>query len=190
MSNWLDRISRALEALLAALMALMVVLVFGNVVLRDAFNSGITISEELSRWFFVWMTFLGAIVGLKEHAHLGTDLLVSRLGTTGKRACLVLAQAGMLYITWLIFSGSLAQTRINWDVQAPVSELSMAWLSGVGLVFAVLTAPLLLRELWRTLSGRASEAELVMVQESEDLAALQAHAAHDAAAPAAKGDRA
>ena len=54
----------------------MVVLVFGNVVLRYGFNSGITVSEELSRWLFVWLTFLGAIVALREHGHLGTDMLV------------------------------------------------------------------------------------------------------------------
>src|SRR2546423_2066887 len=44
----------------------MMILVFGNVVLRYALNSGITMSEEMSRWLFVWMTFLGAIVALKE----------------------------------------------------------------------------------------------------------------------------
>lgn len=37
----------------------MVVLVFTNVVLRYALNSGIAVSEELSRWLFVWLTFLG-----------------------------------------------------------------------------------------------------------------------------------
>ena len=65
--------------------------VFGNVALRYGLNSGITVSEELSRWFFLWMTFLGAVVGLVERAHLGTDMLVGRLGTTGKRVCLALA---------------------------------------------------------------------------------------------------
>jgi hypothetical protein len=44
----------------------------------------------------------------------------------------------------------------------------MAWLSGVGLVFAVLTAPMLLRDLWRTVTGRIEDTDLVMVQESED----------------------
>ena len=43
-------------------LALMVILVFGNVVLRYGFNTGITVSEELSRWLFVYVTFLGAIV--------------------------------------------------------------------------------------------------------------------------------
>ena len=62
----------------------MVVMVFGNVVLRYGFNSGITVSEEMSRWLFVWMTFLGAIVALREHGHLGTDMLVSRLPAGGQ----------------------------------------------------------------------------------------------------------
>ena len=169
LAKLIDGYCRLLSGAIVALMAAMVVLVFGNVVLRYALNSGITMSEELSRWFFVWMTFLGAVVGLREHAHLGTDLLIGRLGRRGKRGCLVIAQLLMLWVTWLIFRGSWEQTRINWDVEAPVSGLSMAWLSGVGLVFAVLTAPMLLRELWRTLSGTADDTELVMVQESEDL---------------------
>jgi TRAP-type transport system small permease protein len=45
----LDRYCRLLEALSAILLALMVVLVFGNVVLRYGFNSGITLAEEVSQ---------------------------------------------------------------------------------------------------------------------------------------------
>jgi TRAP-type C4-dicarboxylate transport system permease small subunit len=123
MTVLIDRYCKALEWLIALLLAVMVLLVFGNVVLRYAANSGITVSEELSRWLFVWMTFLGAVVALKEHGHLGTDMLVSRLGPTGKKVCLVLAQVLMLYATWLLFTGSLAQAKINWEVEAPVSGL-------------------------------------------------------------------
>ena len=50
-------------------------MVFGNVVLRYAFNSGIAVSEELSRFFFVWLTFIGAIVAMRDGAHLGMDTL-------------------------------------------------------------------------------------------------------------------
>jgi TRAP-type C4-dicarboxylate transport system permease small subunit len=182
MTVLIDRYCKALEWLIALLLAVMVLLVFGNVVLRYAANSGITVSEELSRWLFVWMTFLGAVVALKEHGHLGTDMLVSRLGPTGKKVCLVLAQVLMLYATWLLFTGSLAQAKINWEVEAPVSGLSVAIFYASGIVFAVSTAVILLRELWRTLSGQLRDDELVMVQESEDLAALEAKQAHDAAA--------
>jgi TRAP-type C4-dicarboxylate transport system permease small subunit len=164
----IDGYCRALEALIAAALALMVVLVFGNVVLRYAFNSGITVSEEVSRWLFVWMTFLGAVVAMKEHAHLGTDVLVSRLGIAGKKICLVAGHCMMLYASWLVFSGSLAQTRINWDVHAPVTGASVAMFYSSGMVFAVSAAVLLLRELARVATGRASEQELVTVRDSEE----------------------
>jgi TRAP-type transport system small permease protein len=167
---------RALEALIALALAVMVVLVFGNVVLRYAFDSGITVSEEVSRWLFVWLTFLGAIVAIKEHGHLGTDMLVARLPKTGKKACLIVGHLLMLYVTWLLFEGSLAQTKINWEVNAPVTGASVAIFYGAGVFFAVFAALLLLRETWRAISGRITDEELVMVQESEDLA--QVHELH------------
>ncbi len=42
--------------------------------MRYGFNSGITVSEELSRWLFVWMTFLGAIVAIADRAPQGAKL--------------------------------------------------------------------------------------------------------------------
>jgi TRAP-type transport system small permease protein len=186
LGRWIDGYCRTLEMAIAALLALMVILVFGNVVLRYGFNTGITVSEEVSRWAFVWLTFLGAIVALKEHAHLGSDMLVSRLPAAGKKLCLIVSQMLMLYITWLIFSGALAQAQINWDVQAPVTGAPVALLYGAGMVFAVSAALLLAREMGRALSGRAREDELVMVRESEEAAeleALQARLASENAAP-------
>ena len=159
---------RLIEILIAAFLAVMVVMVFGNVVLRYAFNSGIIVSEEVSRWLFLWVTFLGAIVALKEHAHLGTDFLIARLPLRGKKACLALGHLLMLYVTWLVFSGALAQTRINLRVEAPVSGASMAFVYGTGVVFAVFAAVLLLRDLWRILAGRLAEDELVMVKATEE----------------------
>ena len=174
MKSALDAFCKALSGLSALLLALMVVLVFGNVVLRYALNSGITVSEEMSRWLFVWLTVLGAVVAIHDNGHLGTDMLIGRLGPRGRRACLVMAQVAMLYVTWLLLSGSLAQARINWDVEAPVTGASMAIFYGSGVVFAVAAGVLLVYQLWRTASGQLGDDELVMVQESEDLAQVEA----------------
>ena len=167
MNRLIDGYCRALDALIALALAIMVVLVFGNVVLRYGFNSGITMSEEVSRWLFVWMTFLGAVVALKEHGHLGSDTVVSRLPKTGKRVCLIVGQILMLYVTWLVFQGSLAQARINWDAAAPVTGLPLAIVYAAGIVFAVSAAVILVRETWLALTGRLSEADMVMVKEEE-----------------------
>lgn len=188
MTKALDGFCRVLEGIIALALAIMVVLVFGNVVLRYAFDSGITVSEEVSRWLFVWLTFLGAIVALREHSHLGSDMLVSRLPTLGKKILLVVGHVLMLYITWLLFQGSLAQAKINLDVQAPVTGAPVAIFYSSGIVFAVASGVLLLYELWLALSGRLRDEDLVMVKESEEageLEALQAELAReDAQTPA------
>ncbi|RDI24215.1 TRAP-type C4-dicarboxylate transport system permease small subunit [Pseudacidovorax intermedius] len=172
MNRWIDRVCRAVENLVALMLAVMVVLVFGNVVLRYGFNSGILLSEEVSRWLFIWMTFLGALVALHERAHLGVDMVVGRLPPSGKKLCLLLSQLLMLYMLWLLLQGSIVQTRINWDVEAPVTGLSMAIVYSVGIVFAIGGGLLLLIDLGRLLTGRLREDELVAVQESEEAAAL------------------
>ncbi len=76
MREVIDYLFEGLEVLLVLLLAGMVVMVFGNVVLRYGFNSGIDVSEEMSRYFFVWLTFIGAVVALRENAHLGVETLV------------------------------------------------------------------------------------------------------------------
>jgi TRAP-type C4-dicarboxylate transport system permease small subunit len=142
----LEGYCKALEIVIAICLMAMVVLVFGNVVLRYAFNSGISTSEELSRWFFVWLTFLGAVIALREHAHLGTEMVVARLPPAGKKACLLISYLVMLFICWLLFRGALEQTKINWDVSAPSSGASMAIFYGSGLVFSVSAAAILLND--------------------------------------------
>ena len=164
----LARYCKVLEAVMACCLIAMVALVFGNVVLRYVFNSGITVAEELSRWLFVWLTFLGGIVALREHAHLGTEVLVGRLGPFGKKLCLVAGYVLMLLTCWLLFRGALEQTKINWDVSAPSSGASMAWFYAVGIVFSVSAAAILLNDLWKLLTGRVAEADLIIIKESED----------------------
>ncbi|WP_407524461.1 TRAP transporter small permease [Methylobacterium oryzisoli] len=169
MTTLIDGYFRLLKFATATLLAIMVVLVFGNVVLRYAFNSGITVSEELSRWAFVWLVFLGALVGLRERAHLGVDTLVKALPVRGKRFCYVLSHILMIYATWLLTKGSWQQMWINWDTFAPASGFSMAWFYGIGVVFGVSAIGILAGELVRLLRGRLSDEELVSVRESEEL---------------------
>jgi TRAP-type C4-dicarboxylate transport system permease small subunit len=157
-----------LNQLTAISLAIMVVLVFGNVVMRYGFNSGITMSEELSRWLFVWLTFLGAIVAMKDGAHLGSDTLVSRLPTAGKKLFLVIGHALMLFVCWLLFKGSYEQAVINWDTTSAVMEASMAFFYGCGMVAAVSIALILVHKLWRLFVGDLTDNELVGVRESEE----------------------
>ncbi len=65
------------------------------------------------------------------------------------------------------------QTRINWDVSAPVTGASMAVVYNSGIVFSICAALILAIDLYRLLSGQLADTELVMVQESEEAVQLQ-----------------
>ena len=168
LNTLIDGYCKWLSWLIAASLAVMVVLVFGNVIMRYGFNSGITVSEELSRWLFVWLTFLGAIVAMKEGAHLGSDTLVSRVPLTVKKVFFVVGHGLMLFVCWLLFKGAWEQTLINLETTSAVMETSMAIFYACGVVTAVSIALVLVHNLWRMLTGQLSEAELIGVRESEE----------------------
>ena len=167
---------KAMRAFIAICLALMVIMVFGNVVLRYAFNSGITVSEELSRWLFIWMTFVGAVVALRNHAHLGMDSMVARLPPAGKKACFILSNILMLGCVVIFAKGSWDQTLINLETHAPATGLSSGWYYGVGLFFCVFAFPLLMRNIYKAVTGKLSEDELIQIKESEDVVNQEIHA--------------
>src|SRR5215471_21655780 len=148
MMRIVDAYFRLLKFFIVGCLAAMVVLVFGNVVLRYAFNSGITVSEELSRWLFVWLTFIGAVVAMRDRAHLGMDSVVSRLPVWGKKVCFFLSQVLMLYVVWLFAIGAWQQTLINLDNKAPATGLSSGFYYGIGVFFCVSAAGIILYHLF------------------------------------------
>ena len=168
MKKFVDCCMHGLSFLLAVLLAIMVVLVFGNVVLRYGFNSGILISEELSRWLFIWITFLGSIIALRENGHLGSNFIVRAFPPIGRRIALFLGRLVMLYICWLLFQGSLEQTQINLSVAAPITGYSTGWVYASGMVFSVAAALILLGDLYRLATGTMETVDNYIKEDGED----------------------
>lgn len=151
---------KGLEGLLVLLLAAMVVMVFGNVVLRYLFDTGIDVSEELSRYFFVWLTFIGAVVVGRENAHLGVETLVSRLGDKGRKLCMVLSDLFIIGCCVVFFWGTWQQAEINATNYAPITEISMLWIYGVGFFASLGLGLMAALRILRVVSGRVSEQEL------------------------------
>ena len=170
MQRIIDRAFTVIEALLAALLLGMVVMVFGNVVLRYAFDSGIVVSEELARIFFVWLTFIGAIVAMRDGTHLGMDSLVAKLSRRGKLVCLTLSECLILVCCAMLFWGTWRQHEINATTLAPVTGLPMIWVFGVGYLTSVGIGVHSLHKLWRVASGHITDKELIEISDSEEIA--------------------
>jgi len=157
-------VTRALEAVIVACLAVMAVLVFGNVVLRYAFDSGLALSEELSRLLFVWLIFLGAILASRQHAHLGFDSLLQKLPAGVRKAVIVANAAAMLVACVFFVIGGWEQTKINLGNSYPVLGIPYAWLYGVAIVFGIGLATSILLNVRDVLFGRPDDAGLVLTQ--------------------------
>ncbi len=169
MQRLIDGFFKLLEFLIVAAMVAMVVMVFGNVVLRYGFNSGITVSDEMSRYCFIWLTYIGAMVAMRERGHLGVDTLVKHLPRGGKKLCLLLSELLMLWCNLLFIWGTYKMHGLQVSNVSPVVGLSMIWVYGIGYVVGTVMAVFNLRTLWRLASGRITDDELVQVVDSEDV---------------------
>jgi len=153
-------LARAAEWLLIALLAVMVVLVFGNVVLRYVFNSGIVFSEEVSRFVFMWLTLIGALVVMKDNAHLGMSSVVDRLGKTGRRLCRFVSDLLTLACCLLLAHGTWKQVVIGMDNRSPVTDVPLGLVYLCLLISSAGMAALVAHSLWRQLAGRMTREEL------------------------------
>ena len=173
-----DHISQTLlrwvENLLIVGFVVMIALVFGNVVLRYGFDSGIIMSEEVSRMIFVWLTFGGAYLVAREGGHLGMNMVVDKLGARGRWWCRLFAEALSFVCMILLIVGCWRQTVINIDNHAPITGAPLAIPYAAGMLCGVGIAIINLITLWRLLTGQVPDSELVIGVESEDLARLEA----------------
>lgn len=145
--------------LMVVCLSAMVVLLFGNVALRYLFNSGINVSDEISRLAFVWMIFLGAVIALREHQHIGVTMLVERFGPAARRVTHIACQLLILWVLWLMAEGSWVQTAIGLDTVLPVTGMPVAVFSAAGLYAAVAMSILTLIDLVRVIAGGPLPAE-------------------------------
>ena len=169
MSKGIDLFFKLLELLVVACMLAMVVMVFGNVVLRYGFNSGITVSDEMSRYCFIWLTYIGAMIAMREKGHLGVDTLVKHLALNGKKVCLFVSESLMLFCNGLFVLGTWKSHELQVTNVSPVVGISMIWIYGVGYVVGIVMGLFNINVLYRLLTGQLREDELVQVVESEDV---------------------
>jgi TRAP-type C4-dicarboxylate transport system permease small subunit len=169
MNRLIDSFFKVLEVLIVMCLVAMVIMVFGNVVLRFTMNSGILVSEEMSRYCFIWLTYIGAMVAMREKGHLGVDTLVRQLPLLGKKTCFFLSESLMLLCNGLFFLGTWKMHELQVTNISPVVGISMIWIYGIGYVASAVMALMNLNMLYKLLAGRLSESDLVVVHAEDEV---------------------
>jgi TRAP-type C4-dicarboxylate transport system permease small subunit len=109
-----------------ALTLVMVIAVFLQVIFRYIINNPLAWSEELSRYVFVWVSMIGASIGMKKKAHYGLDALYRIFPEKQRRALEVSVYSLIsIFLLVLVYYGILWSKEIYMQ-KAPGLEISMA----------------------------------------------------------------
>ncbi|MCF4113171.1 MULTISPECIES: TRAP transporter small permease [Dethiosulfovibrio] len=122
----LDKLNSAVEVLISFLLTFMVVVVFLQVVFRFIIHSSLPWSEEAARYLLIWISFLGATVGVKRGAHVGVEAVVNLFGGRKRRAISVVAYVlEAAFFVFLVLYGYRILS-IVFCQSSPAMEISMA----------------------------------------------------------------
>lgn len=160
MARATQAIVKAVEFVLVLLLAGMVVMVFTNVVLRYGFNRGLNFSEEMSRYFFVWLTFVGAVLAFGEHGHIGVETVVRLFGKRGRLVCMLITNIVILICAIIFFHGTWLQHPINASSRAAVVGISLIWVYGIGYFTSVGIGLIAIVRIFRIVTGQMTEQEI------------------------------
>lgn len=147
MMTFVHFVRKTIETLCVALLCAMSVLVFLNVVLRYGFNSSINLTEEVSRYLFVWLVFLGAVLAFNDNQHVNVSLFTSKLSLFMRNLLSVVTDGAMLFCCYLIVEGSWVQFQLNLHNLAPISGLPQGITYLASVIAGVLLGVLILARL-------------------------------------------
>ena len=116
------------EYLLVLLMVAEVIIVFAQVITRFILKSPLAWSEEIARYMFIWLVWIGAAYATKENKNIKIDLLSSKF--TGAMKVFADIFVAVLYIM-LYTSGKVTYTVYSSNSIATGSHMPMwiAWFS-------------------------------------------------------------
>lgn len=164
----MDKLFKGIEYLTGILTGLMVLFVFMNVVLRTCFNSGLTWSEELSRYLFVFVTYVGAISAMRVNGHLGVDTLISRVPRPLQMVMYVVSQLVIAALMCILVHGSGKMVLQNTESRTAALGISYALLYSVGIITGVSIAAMAVANIVYAVTHPSEISSIVSMTTDED----------------------
>ena len=120
-------LAKAEAAVLITLVAVMTVVVFLQVVYRYVLTQPLHWSEELARYLFVWLSILGATLGLQKRGHFGLDFFYRMFPDKGRRFLQFLIYLLMGGVILVILVQGIKLVQITMPQESPAMGISMGW---------------------------------------------------------------
>lgn len=126
----LDRLHRCIFWFLTVLACLMVAIGFMQVVWRYVLEASLYWSEEILRYLYVWVIFLGISVGIRTRLHVAIDAFIALLkGRAGYGVKMVVRSLTLAFFGLVIVIG-VQFTLHNLGQVSPAVRLPMSLVYG------------------------------------------------------------
>ncbi|NCB41284.1 MAG: TRAP transporter small permease [Clostridia bacterium] len=119
--------NKAEEILIIAMFSAMVIVIFAQVIMRYVFNNSLYWSEELGKFFFVWISWLGISLGEREGEHIKITMLVDKLSFKKAHIFNVISSLIVLGICLLTFYYSSSLVLSQWTTKYAGIHISISW---------------------------------------------------------------
>jgi C4-dicarboxylate transporter DctQ subunit len=117
----------------AFLTVLMVFCLGAQVFFRFVLNAALTWSEELSRFAFIWLVYMGAILGAKERIHIRVTAFQLLLPAPWRRFVVILADMAWVVVNLVFAYQGVIQVRhlSHYTYISPALQWNMAYIYSV-----------------------------------------------------------
>lgn len=181
MSKFMDKLFKGIDYFTGVLTGLMVLFVFLNVVLRTFFNSGLTWSEELARYLFVYVTYIGAISAMRANGHLGVDTLISRVKPRVQMAMYLISQTMIAALMCILVQGAYKMVIQNTQSRTAALGIPYSVLYFAGIITGISIAILAVANIIHAVKHPSEISDIVTmsVSDDDDIAAEAIEGAED-----------
>jgi TRAP-type C4-dicarboxylate transport system permease small subunit len=91
------------DKILAVLLGIIIIAVTAQVVWRYIFNDSLSWTEELSRYIYAWLIFIGAAAAIGSESHINADIFSARLHGKSKRVLTSIHYILMIFVLSYLF---------------------------------------------------------------------------------------
>lgn len=141
---------KAYKLLCVFILAMMVLIVFINTCLRYLFHSGIVQGEEILRYLFIWLSFLGIMAVYKERGHIAVTILTDRLSPRLAAVMSLIVNIVALCAFAILFQGSASYMEESESTVGQLTGLPYRYIITAILLAAGVCCLLTLRDLARS----------------------------------------
>ena len=141
-------------------MSIMLITIFCQVITRYCFSYTPEWSEELSRFLFVWVVFLGSALIMGDSGHLAVEFLPDRMKgrLAGKILAIIINLSGYVFIA-ILFVNGFEMTRIMTFQLSPGMNIPMSYIYSVIPLSSILMLLYLIKNSMEIIRGSSDHKE-------------------------------